>query len=530
MKARRIKYRAAQQQLDIEKQQLLVGKLQGEDGGRASLSSPGEPGEGGSRATNQSPQEQEQGARKTVGALDTVLGSLDKLVELEKRISSLEKSNVYDDFRATTKQRGTFRAADKASHAPNSISTARRRPPGPAGSGGGAFPRRRGAPRPGAGEKNRRLSFSKQKTEATVDGPSQVYYSVRVRRKAGSISGAGAARRERASGISGTRGGAGQRAETEAPSARDRGGGASTFLTQLPDVHRGPTSIAAAAAAGAGRSEGAGRFRTAISEKKRVEARRKIAGDRAEALRIARQDRIIREWMHRKKAAAATGSRQRKSSVLSGSGRAGVRARLPGSRNGSRVGRGSVRGGANAHLQEFRDIRAHYAKRTEKLRRDLSSRTKGPERSTVLAGTRTNAIARPRPAPPVAFVAPTRPVRMCLPKPGLERRRDVRRVTAEGIGVGRGKDNVVEERGGRLRRLRQGVGMAARGTGMRAARVGRQEAASFGSIRTKRVKGNRSTPQQRTVFALPRVRGVGGRASGGGGRGGTGSSYGVGRW
>ena len=165
MKARRIKYRAAQHQLEIEKQQLLVGKLQGECGGRNS-STPGEPGGGGSRATNQSPQDQDHGVPKTVGALDTVLGSLDKLVELEKRISSLEKSNVYDDFRATTKQRGTFPAADKPSHASDSTSTGRRRPSGPARGGVGAFPRRRGIARPGAGEKNRRLSFSKQKTEA----------------------------------------------------------------------------------------------------------------------------------------------------------------------------------------------------------------------------------------------------------------------------------------------------------------------------------------------------------------------------
>lgn len=529
MKATRIKYRAAQHQLEIEKQQLLVGKLQGEDGGRAMSSTPGEPGAGGHRATNQSPQEQEQGAPKTVGALDTVLGSLDKLVELEKRISSLEKSNVYDDFRATTKQRGTFPAADKPPHPSNSTSTGRRRPSGPAGVGGGAFPRRRGVARPGAGEKTRRLSFSKQKTEATVDGPSQVYYSVRVRRKAGSISDAGAARRGRASASSGSRSGTGQRVETGAPSVRARGGGASTFLTQLPDVHRDAT--ATVAAAGAGRSGGAGRFRSAISENKRVEAKRKIAGDRAEALRIARQDRIIREWMHRKKAAAATGNRQRKSSVLSGSGRASVRARVPGGQTSSRVGGGgSVRGGANAHLQEFRDIRAHYAKRTEKLRRDLSNRRKGPEGRTVLAGTRTNAIARPRPVPPAAFVAPSRPVRMSRPKPGLERRRDVRRVAAVGVGVGRGKDSAAEERGARLRRPRQGVGMAARGTGMRAARVGRQEAASFGSIRTKRMKDNNRSTQQRAVFALPRVQAVGGRSSGGGGGGGAGSNFGVGRW
>ncbi|CAM9643188.1 unnamed protein product, partial [Laminaria digitata] len=472
MKARRIKYRAAQHQLDVEKQQLLVGKLQGGgDGGRASSSTPGDPGGGGRRATNQSPEEQEQRARTTVGALDTVLGSLDKLVELEKRISSLEKSNVYDDFNATTKQRGALPAAEKPSHASHSTSTGRRRPSGPAGGGGGAFPRRRGVARPGAGEKTRRLSFSKQKSEATVDGPSQVYYSVRVRRKAGSISDAGTARRGRTGGVSGTSGATGQRVQAGAPSARDRGGGASTFLTQLPDVHRNATTVtAAAAAAGAGRSGGIGRFRSAISEKKRVEAKRKIAGDRAEALRIARQDRIIREWMHRKKVAAATGSRQRNSSLLSGSGRASVRARVPGGRTSSRVGGASVRGGANTHLQEFRDIRAHYAKRTEKLRRDLSNRRTGPEGRTVLAGTRTNAVARPRPAPPAAFAAPSRPVRMSRPKPGLERRRDVRRVAAAGVGVGRGKDNVAEERGGRLRRPRQGVGVAARGTGMRAAR------------------------------------------------------------
>lgn len=507
MKARRVKYRAAQQQLEIEKQQLLIGKLQGDDGGRTSSAS-GDPG-GRSRATNQSPEEQRSG--KTVGALDTVLGSLDKLVELEKRISSLERSNVYDDFGANTAQRGgVLSATEKSPH-----STGRTRPSGPPAGRGGAFPSRRGvaAARPGAGAKTRRLSFSKQKTEATANGPSQVFYSVRVRRKAGSISDADSARTGRTGGVAATGSGARQ---AGAPSGRGRGG-ASTFLTQLPDVHR-DAIVSVAAGRGGG---GARRFRSAISEKKRLEAKRKIAGDRAEALRIARQDRIIREWMHRKKAAAAKGSRLRKSSVLSESGRAGV----PGGRAGSRVGGGSIRGGGNTHLQEFRDIRAHYAKRTEKLRRDLSIRKNGPEGRTVSAGTRTNTIARPRPSP-AAFVAPSRPVRMSRPKPGLERRRDVRRVAAP-VGAGRRSVNAAEERGEGLRRPRQGgVGMAARGTGMKAARVRRQDAASFRSMRTRRTK-DRSAPQ-RAILVLPRVRGVGGRSSGGGG--GTGPRLGVGRW
>eukprot|EP00903_Cladosiphon_okamuranus_P014443 g13400.t1 len=117
IKARRVKYRAAQKQLEMEKQRLLLGKLHGiESNGPASARTDPRDGAGngtGAGAAGKTGPGQE--GRKSVGTLDTVLGSLDKLVELEKRISSLEKSNVYDDFRAT-KQGGAGAAAEDESH------------------------------------------------------------------------------------------------------------------------------------------------------------------------------------------------------------------------------------------------------------------------------------------------------------------------------------------------------------------------------------------------------------------------------
>eukprot|EP00752_Nemacystus_decipiens_P006095 g5501.t1 len=178
MKARRVKYRAAQKQLELEKQQLLLGKLHGTgSGGPASARTDPrtrariEAGTGAGGKTGSG-----EGGHKAVGALDTVLGSLDKLVELEKRITSLEKSNVYDDFR--TKKQGGAGAVAKD----ETLSVGRRKNASRA-AGGPVSNRRSNAGRPGIGPRNRGLSFSKQTTEATIDAPSKTYYSVRVRQK-----------------------------------------------------------------------------------------------------------------------------------------------------------------------------------------------------------------------------------------------------------------------------------------------------------------------------------------------------------
>ncbi|CAM9500686.1 unnamed protein product [Ectocarpus sp. 12 AP-2014] len=447
MKARRVKYRAAQKQLEREKQQLLLGKLHTtEIGGLASARrDPREGfGAGGTAGAGHGPP-------KRVGALDTVLGSLDKLVELEKRISSLEKSNVYDDFRATN-QGGAGSTAEDISRSVGQRRSSVR-------AGHGDVPHRRSnVGRPGVGSRNRRLSFSKQTTEATVDTPSQTYYSVRVRRKPEKIVENSVHQKRRTRANMGNTSGVGLRARARASSSRVGGGGESTFLTQLPDVHRHPRAVA-------GRQGGGGGFRSAIGEKKRIEAKRKLAEERTEAIRIARQDRIIREWMQRKKAAAAGGSHRRKSSTLSRRGGAlaagGQKTRNEG--GGASTNRG--REGNNTHLQEFRDIRAHYARRTERLRRDLSR--KGPERRAFLAGTRTVTVAtRPR-AAPVVSLPRFRPARISSTYVGQQReRRDS--TPFEGT-MRRDQTSMGEGRGGGIRRVSQGLAVG--GTGLRAARA-----------------------------------------------------------
>lgn len=502
MKARRVKYRAAQKQLELEKQQLLLGKLHG-TGSSGPTSARRDPRDGAGAGTGGKPGPG-QGGTKTGGALDTVLGSLDKLVELEKRISCLEKSNVYDDFRAT-KQGGAGSTTEDVSR-----SMGRRRSSSRA-TGGAASRRRNSAGRPAVGSRSRRLSFSKQTTEATIETPSQTYYSVRVRRKPGSTAEDGAPLKRPSGGDVNNGSGERQRARVGLSSSRTRGG-ASTFLTQLPDVHQNPRVVE--------HQGGSGGFRSAVREKKRVEAKRKLAGDRAEAERVARQDRIIREWMQRKRAAAATGNRQRKSSVLSRSGGVPV---AGGQRRRGAGGGGSTSSGArDMHLQEFRDIRAHYAKRTERLRRDLSRRQKGTAGGAFLAGTRTVAVARPR-AARAASSAPPRPSRMSRTNPNLQRGREESRTSA---GTMRGgQTRTLDGRGARMRRSGQGARLAVGGTGLRAARARRQSPENVGSYNTRRRDGSRP---QRTVL-LPTVSGAR-RAGGGGGQTGGGSTVRVGSW
>lgn len=479
MKEKRTRYRAAQKQLEMEKQQLLLGKLSTGDEDPALAPTEPRPLQGVTATTGNGQPAAGKGAPKTVGALDTVLGSLDKLVELEKRITSLEKSNVYDNFRAT--KHGSTESIIQLPSQP-----VRKRKD----VGINSTHRRR---QPAEGQKNRRLSFSKQKTEATVEGPSQVYYSVRVRRRAGSTARESAGQRKRTGGAAKNSARTGNAVAAGPPSARTRAG-ASSFLTQLPDVHRHTKAGMECPRGGEG-------FRSAIATKKRLEAKRRMAGDRAEAVRIARQDRIIREWMQSKKAAAATGARQRKSSVLPA---AAGRARPRADGGGGGGGTASSRAAPNAHLQEFRDIRAQYAKRTEKLRRDLSRRQRGPERAAFLTGTRTVAVARPKPVPAASVAAPSRPARLSRPRPGLARSRGVRR---------HGDVTEANNRGGGGRRVGSGAGLAVGGTGLRAARARRQVDTDLG-VDTRRMRGDGSRTR-RAVPVLPRV-GEGRRPVGGG--------------
>lgn len=506
MKARRVKYRAAQKQLELEKQQLLLGKLHGtgsSSGPASARTDPRERAGAGTGVEAGGKAGSGQEGHKTVGALDTVLGSLDKLVELEKRISSLEKSNVYDDFRST-KQGGAGTTTEDKSR-----SVGRRKNSSSRAAGGTVLNRRSNAGRSGEGSRHRRLSFSKQTTEASIDAPSKTYYSVRVRQKPRSTAENSTSLKRRPGRSADSNSGVRQSAPVGMCSARARGG-ASTFLTQLPDVHRHQRM---------GHQGGGGGVRSAIGEKKRIEAKRKLAGDRAEAERIARQDRIIREWMQRKKAAAATGSRRRKVSVLSKSGGApavgGQRGR------GAGVGASTNReGGAkHMHLQEFRDIRAHYAKRSERLRRDLSRRQKGPDGGEQFSGTRTVSVARPRAALAVPGpLAPSRPGRMTRTNPGLQRGRSGSTVYA-GM-IQRSQTVALEGRRGSMRRTEQGPRLGVGGTGLRAARARRQESGTLEACTTRR--RDRSRPHRTAV--LPTVRGVGRRLGNRSGRGAGGST------
>ena len=504
MKARRVKYRAAQKKLELEKQQLLLGKLHGtgSSGLTSARTGPRDGAGTGAGAGGKSGPGQE--GHKTVGALDTVLGSLDKLVELEKRISSLEKSNVYDDFRST-KQGGAGAVAKDESR-----SMEKRRNPSRAT--GGIVPNRRSnAGRSGVGSRNRRLSFSKQTTEATIGAPSKTYYSVRVRQKPRSTAENSTSLRRHSGGRVSSNSGVRQSTSAGMCSSRARGG-ASTFLTQLPDVHRHQR---------AGHQDGGGGFRSAIAEKKRIEAKRRLAGDRAEAERIARQDRIIREWMQRKRAAAAAGGRRRKASVPSRSGGApavgGQRRRSAGV-GGSTNRRGRAK---HMHLQEFRDIRANYAKRSERLRRDLSRRQNGTDGAALFSGTRTVSAARPRAAPAVPL-APSRPGGMTRTNPGLQRGRGGPTFSA-GI-MRRGQTGTLGVRGGGTRRTEQGPRLGVGGTGLRAARARRQE-----SLMSEARNARRRDRSQPHHTVLPTVQGRSGSKYSSA-RTGGGSTVEVGSW
>lgn len=479
MKDRRAKYRAAQKQLQAQKERLL-GKLQSRDkestpaqSGRPLMHD--QPGIGEGTPVGAAGG-QGKGSQQTLGALGMVLGSLDKLVELETRITSLEKSNVYDNFRAT-KPRGAETSTDR--HVSRSGRSRRRCPvPGLVTSGASAssrIPRGGGA---GGRARRNRLSFSKQMTEATVEAPSQVYYAVRVsNHRAGSTSVDSTSRRGRPVG----RGRTGGAFRPWAGVATTRGA-ASTFLTQLPDVHRRAQATGGRAVWGAsgGRGGVAAGFRSAVADQKHLEANRRIAGARAEALRIARQDRIIREWMQRKKAAAATANRQRRSSVLSrGTGSFTVAGRRTARAVAGSAG-GATGSQANTHLQEFCDIRAEYAKRTERLRRDMSHRRRGSESTAFMAGTRTPSIARRRArvsATAIASAIPVRPARMSRVGPGVGRGREPWAASVAGAFLRRGIASATESRQ-LAQRDREGRGLTVGGTGVRAVRAQLQQGSS----------------------------------------------------
>ena len=503
MTQRRLKYRATQRELAPKKQSLLLGKIRETGDGRVARTE----GEGNRSDAHRQPLKGPQ-RQRTAGALDTVLRSLQKLVELEKRITSLERSNVYDEFRAS-KRGGAASAASAASVAMDlSVQPSRKRraptcvgsdaAPRPREPGKPAAPRPREPGKPAAGARTRRLSFSKQKTDATADAPSQVYYSVRVRRKEETQAASSKPQNMRDKWNQGVRNVVTQRPKAGV-TARSRQR-PSTFLTQLPDIHnkartveRRPAGWGCCGSAVSGGKSGGG-FRGAGVEKKRLEAKRKAARDRAKTLRTARQDQVISEWIQRKKAALVSDARYRTPSVRSKS----AMACAIDARTRNRVGGVSTsRAVPNAHLQEFRVIRAGYAKRTERLRRDLSrSKQAAREKLTFLAGTRTT--ERPRPTPP----APTFARRPKTYRSRLDASaRDV-------------KPKMMNDRFQRLRRAHQGGACAVGGTGLRAARARQHEIVSS-AANDSAINRGWSQPKNATGM-LPTVRGLGYRRAVGG--------------
>lgn len=466
MRARGARYRAIYQDLVVEKQQLLLGKIPEVNGGRVATSERKENTPDGD-SQKQSPRPQRQ---KTVGAMDTVLGSLNKLVELEKRISSLERSNMYDQVRASKQVDVESLAGDP--------STRTRRTLRNSGNLGAA--QRRGRGRPVVGGRTHRLSFSKQRLEATADAPSRICYSVHVRREATETTASSSRRTERCN----VKAGVGRQLETgvaaNARSTRD----ASTFLTQLPDIHRQATRPDGRSGDRSRKNVG---FRSAIMEKRRLETKRKIARERAEALRIARQNRIINEWLQHKKTATGPGARHCTSSVRS----------RPIASWATDQRTITLKGGAsnalNPHLQEFRQIRAHYARRTERLRRDLArDRQTGSERPVFVAGTRTTVVSGPNPAPPVSLL-----FRRSL-KPSRSRLDSV----AQGT-----NSTMINERCRRPRRRLQRVDYAVGGRCVGAGRAQQQESSRFGADADR--KKSERKQSQCAPRLLPTVRGTG---------------------
>lgn len=481
VKARRAQYRLARKQLDVERGQLLQGKISHDTGHGAAPGPSGDPpsrgcsgrqgvGAGGA-STEGKPRPHNR------GAMSTVLGSLEKLVELEKRVSCLERSNVYGNYCADL-ERGAG-SAQRDAIDPRAL---RRKAPGAASSvrGGGAPPGSLPFPGKPSGRADMRrscLSFSKQRTDAMAGVPSQVFYSVRVNRGAPMPHFAeGGPRRSRPG--EPRRSSAFPRTRVEkANSARARGA-RPTFLTNLPDVHRKPwertkdESRGRGIAAGARRPGGCG-FQSTAAERKRPQAKQGLARGRAEAARIERQDRIIREWIQHKRTAAAAAATatdngdathgRRRSKVPGSRATPGVERRVK-----PRPGRTEApRRLSNAHLQEFRDIRDQYCRRTERLRRDLSRRNRGPGIAAGHGGTRTTSLARPR-LLPSSSTSTSRGARGLHNQRGIERGGGPREAWGVSQGCPGGK---IQRRGTRGTVGRQGEALVVGGTGLGAAKT-----------------------------------------------------------
>jgi hypothetical protein len=343
MRSRRAEFRTVQQQLEREKHELLQGRLTGTSAADTT--------------TETQQQQQDAGAAAAAvsvsGALNTVLGSLSKLMELEKRISNLESNNAYDEQYLAAGGSSNNQNASQAASVTNSSSA----------SAAGA-----------------RLSFTKRRTEASLTQPSKEYYAVQQHRQrqqqqhsstrssynSGLRSAATTGRRlqrpaqnRRVTGAASVRSGSrtvGARSVYQQQQQQQRRG-SGTFMTSVPEARRTHSS--------------------AIVEKRRVEARRKAAREQAESVRITRQDKIISEWVQQRRVRASTSSSNSGAAAMPASVRA-KRARI----------------GNNPLLEQFQDIRAEYTKRKEALLRGVSSGNAAAARGTRTTSNTTSAATR----------------------------------------------------------------------------------------------------------------------------------------
>ena len=168
IKARKSQFKAFKEQAEAERRAVMEGRVSAANRFKVRT-----PQEGGEESNEIKP--------KVQGTLSTVIGSLDKLVDLEKRISSLESDNLHD------------RVKDGAS-----------------------VPQQKLA--------RMKLAFEKKRTMPKPGIPGKPYYSVRIAKKGGQ----GAGNRQR--GIRGTMKGLGRKPrQQKVPMSRTTG---STFMTQ----------------------------------------------------------------------------------------------------------------------------------------------------------------------------------------------------------------------------------------------------------------------------------------------------------
>lgn len=200
------------------------------------------------------------------GTLGTVINSLDKLVELEKRITKLERDNVYDD--AT----------------------------------GGMT-----------------MSFTKKKTEPTITSPSKTYYSVKTKtsQRGGAAGGARGARGGVGAGARRPVRGGGGAGASMSGGVRGRAQGVRRAYKQM-----GQRVSARLPRVGGKNVAGSGRAAVDRNRARAARARQKEERRRKDAARQNKQDRTIKDWLRKKKgrtapgmAGAAVRARQRKAGM-----------------------------------------------------------------------------------------------------------------------------------------------------------------------------------------------------------------------